>query len=85
MSHVTWDCYSSSQDLIDKLSNLMDVPETEMPSNKYYEPKEMTSLLNTGKHFILLLLNISSLSFYFEEFSALFSVPQYEIQLCWNK
>ena len=85
MSHVTWYCNSSSQDLIDKLSNLIDVPETEMFSNKYYEPKEMTSFLNTGKHFILLLLNIFSLSFYFEEFSALFSVPQYEIQLCWNK
>ena len=50
----------------------MDYPETEMFSNKYYELKEMISLLNTGKHLTFFHLNISSVTFHFEEFSPLF-------------
>ena len=34
----------TNHDLIDKLNNAMDDPESEMLSSKYYEPKEITAL-----------------------------------------
>ena len=62
----------TNHDLIDKLNNAMDDPESEMLSSKYYEPNEMTILLkNTNKHFSFFHLNISSLPFHFEELSTL--------------
>ena len=51
----------------------MDDPETEMLSSKYYEPKEITGLLNTGKHLTSFHLNISSLMFHSEELSTLWN------------
>ena len=42
-------------------------------SKKYYEPKEMTLPLHTGKHLKFFHLNISSFPFHFEVFSALSS------------
>ena len=51
----------------------MDDLEVEMLSSKYYEPKQITSLLNTSNHLTFCYLNISSLLFQFEEFSAFFS------------
>ena len=42
---------STNHDLIDKLNNAMDDPESEMLSSKYYEPNEVTVLFkNTNKH-----------------------------------
>ena len=62
----------TNHDLIDKLNNAMDDPESEILSSKYYEPNEMTTLLkNTNKHFSFFHLNISSLPFHFEELSTL--------------
>ena len=64
----------TNYDLIDKLNNGMDDPESKMLSSKYYEPNEMTVLFkNTNKHFSSFHLNISSLPFYFEELSTLIS------------
>ena len=64
----------TNHDLIDKLNNAMDDPESEILSSKYYEPNEMTTLLkNTNKHFSFFHLNISSLPFHFEELSTLIS------------
>ena len=41
----------TNHDLIDKLNNAMDDPESEMLSSKYYEPNEVTALFkNTNKH-----------------------------------
>ena len=37
--------------LIDKLSNDMDDPESEMLSGKYYEPNEMTTILKNTNIF----------------------------------
>ena len=52
----------TNHDLIDKLNNAMDDPESEMLSSKYYEPNEMTALFkNTKKHFSFFHLNISLL------------------------
>ena len=62
----------TNHDLIDKLNNAMDDPESEMLSSKYYKPNEMTTLFNnTNKHFYFFYLNISSLPFHFEELSTL--------------
>ena len=64
----------TNHDLIDKLNNAIDDPESKMLSSKYYEPNEMTALFkNTNKHFSFFHLNISSLPFYFEELSTLTS------------
>ena len=52
----------------------MDDPESEMLSSKYYEPNEMMALFkNANNHFSFFHLNISSLSFHFEELSILIS------------
>ena len=40
----------SNQDLIDKLNNAMDNPETEMLSSKYYEPNEINDCNGTRTH-----------------------------------
>ena len=62
----------TNHDLIDKLNNAMDDPESEMLSSKYYEPNEMAALFdNTNKHFSFFHLNISSLPFHYEELSTL--------------
>ena len=41
----------TNHDLIDKLSNDMDDPESEMLSGKYYEPNEMTTILKNTNIF----------------------------------
>ena len=62
----------TNHDLIDKLNNAMDDPESEMLSSKYYETKEMANLFkNTNKHISFFHLSISSLPFHFEELSTL--------------
>ena len=62
----------TNHDLIDKLNNAMDDPESEMLSSKYYEPNEMATLFkNTNKYISFFHLNISSLPFHFEELSTL--------------
>ena len=44
--------FLTNHDLIDKLNNAMNDPESEMLSSKYYEPNEMATLFkNTSKHF----------------------------------
>ena len=64
----------TNHDLLDKLNNAMDDPESEMLSSKYYEPNERTALFkNKNKHFSFFHLNISSLPFHFEELSTLIS------------
>ena len=48
----------NNHDLINKLNNAMDDPESEMLSSKYYEPNEMTALFeNTHNHFYFFHLN----------------------------
>ena len=62
----------TNHDLIDKLNNAMDDPESEMLSNKYYEPNELATLFkNTSKHISFFHLNNSSRPFHFEELSTL--------------
>ena len=62
----------TNHDLIDKLNNAMDDLESEMLSNKYYEPNEMAALFrNTNKYFSFFHLKIPSLPFHFEELSTL--------------
>ena len=62
----------TNHDLINKLNNAMDGPESEMLSSKYYEPNEIAALFkNINKHFSFFHLNISSLPFHFEELSTL--------------
>ena len=64
----------TNHDLIDKLNNALDDPESDMVSSKYYEQNEMMALFkNTNKHFSFFYLNISSLPFHFEELSTLIS------------
>ena len=56
-----------------KLS-IMDDPSSETVSSKYYEPCELSSLLNNSKNCLSFLhLIISSLSFYIEELTTLIS------------
>ena len=58
---------SPSQDLIDQLSKAMDDPSSETVFSKYYEPCELSSLLNTSKNCLSFFhLNISSPSFHIE-------------------
>ena len=65
---------SPNQDLIDQLNEAMDDPSSEKVSSKYYEPCELSSLLNNSKNCLSFLdLNISSLSFHIEEVTALIS------------
>ena len=53
----------ANHDLIDKLNNAMDDPESEMLSSKYYKPNEMTTLFkNTNKHFLSLKNFFTSIS-----------------------
>ena len=57
-----------SQDLIDQLNEAMDDPSSETISSKYYEPCELSSLLDNSKNGLSFFhLNISSLSFHTEE------------------
>ena len=67
---------SPSQDFIDQLNEAinMDDPSSETVSSKYYEPCELSSLLNNSKNCLSFLhLIISSLSFYIEELTTLIS------------
>ena len=65
---------SPNQDLIDQLNEAMDDPSSEKVLGKYYEPCELSSLLNNSKNCLSFLdLNISSLSFHTEEVTALIS------------
>ena len=55
-------------DLIDKLNKAMDDPDSEMMTAKYYEPDEIPFLLlGTSPDRSFFHLNISSLTFHFEE------------------
>ena len=57
----------TNHDLIGKLNNAINDPESEMLSSKYYEPNKMTALFkNTNTHFSFFHLNISSLPLHFE-------------------
>ena len=52
----------------------MDNPSSETVSSKYYEPCELSSLMNNSKNFpSFFRLNISSLSFYIQELATLIS------------
>ena len=51
----------------------MDDPEAEILSSKYFEPHEFTPLLKNKESLSFFLLNISSLTFHFDEFSSLLS------------
>ena len=72
-------------DLINKLNNAMDDPESEMLSSKYYEPNEMMALFkNTNKHYSFFHLNISSLPFHFWRILNTYHWTQFELWLSWN-
>ena len=65
-----------SQDLMDQLNEAMDDPSSETVSSKYYEPCELSPLLNNTKNCFFpsfFYLNISSLSFHIEELTTLIS------------
>ena len=51
----------------------MDDPEAEILPSQYFEPQELTPLLKNKESISFFHLNISSLPFYFEEFSTLLS------------
>ena len=55
-------------DLIEKLNKAMDDPDSEMMTAKYYEPDEISFLLSgTSPNRSFFHLNISSLTFHFDE------------------
>ena len=59
---------------MDKLNEAMDDHSSETVSSKYYEPCELTSLLNNSKNCLSFFhLNISSLSFQNAELTTLIS------------
>ena len=70
-----------NQDIIEKLNNAMDNPETEILSSKFFEPHELTPPLKNKESISFFHLNISSLSFHFEEFSTLLSTNYHLIYL----
>ena len=54
----------TNHDLIDRLSNAMGDPESELLFTKYYQQNEMAALFkNTNKHFSFFHLNISHFHF----------------------
>ena len=55
-------------ELIDKINNIMDNPENESVTGKYYQVEELPSLMSDLDNSLSFFnLNISSLPFYFEE------------------
>ena len=65
---------SPSQDLIEEINEAMDDSSSETVSSKYYEPCELSSLLNNSKNCLSFFeLNISSLSFHMKELATLIS------------
>ena len=64
---------SKNQDVIEKLNNVMDDPEPEIVSRKYFEPHEFTHLLKKEESQSFRHLNISLLPFHVEKFSRLLS------------
>ena len=63
-----------SQNLIDQLNEAIEDPSSGTVSRKYYEPCELSSLINNSKnHQSFFHLNISSLPFHIDELSTLIS------------
>ena len=73
-----------SQDLIDQLNESMDYSPSEKVSSKYYEPCEVSSLLNNSKICLSFYhLNISSPSFHIEELTTLISEHNLTFDFFW--
>ena len=71
---LTENLTSPRQDLINQLNEAMDDPSSTTVSSKYYEPCELSSLINNSKNCLSFFhLNISSLPFHIEELSNLIS------------